>query len=31
MGLTFIDLTEEQLCELWCGKPEEDDDEEMEE
>lgn len=30
MGLTLINLTEEELCELWCGKPE-DDDEEMEE
>lgn len=29
MGLTLI-LTDEELCELMCGKPE-DDDEEMEE
>ena len=24
MGATFENLTEEQLCDLMCGKPEED-------
>lgn len=26
MGVTFEDLTQEELCELMCGEPEEDDD-----
>lgn len=32
MGKTFYDLTDEELCELMCGAPEEDyeDDEETE-
>lgn len=32
MGKTFYDLTDEELCDLMCGDPEEDyeDDEETE-
>ena len=26
MGATFYDLTCEELCELMCGKPEEDEE-----
>ena len=26
MGMEFTDLTEEELCDLMCGKPEEDED-----
>lgn len=26
MGLTLIGLTNEELCELMCGAPEEDED-----
>ena len=25
MGMTFENLTEEQLCDLMCGKPEEEE------
>ena len=28
MGMEFENLTEEELCDLMCGKPEEDEDEE---
>lgn len=28
MGMTWTDLTEEELCDLMCGKPEEDPQEE---
>ncbi len=28
MGMEFTNLTEEQLCDLMCGKPEEDEEEE---
>jgi len=28
MGKTFYDLTCEELCELMCGAPEEDDEDE---
>lgn len=28
MGKEFTNLTEEELCDLMCGKPEEDEDEE---
>ena len=31
MGETFFGLTMEELCDLMCGKPEEDPDEEEEE
>lgn len=31
MGMTFYDLTCEELCELMCGDPEPDYDEEDEE
>ena len=30
MGKTLYDLTCEELCELMCGKPEEDDETEDE-
>lgn len=26
MGAVFEDLTEEELCELMCGKPEDDEE-----
>lgn len=26
MGMTFYDLTCEELCDLMCGDPEDDDD-----
>lgn len=28
MGMTFENLTEEELCDLMCGKPEEDEEDE---
>lgn len=28
MGMEFIDLTIEELCELMCGTPEDDEEEE---
>ena len=28
MGAEFTNLTEEELCDLMCGKPEEDEEEE---
>lgn len=28
MGMTFENLTEEQLCDLMCGCPEEDEEDE---
>ncbi len=28
MGMTWTDLTEEELCDLMCGAPEEDPQEE---
>ena len=28
MGMEFTNLTEEELCDLMCGGPEEDEDEE---
>ena len=28
MGMEFTNLTEEELCDLMCGKPEEDEDDE---
>lgn len=31
MGMTFENLTEEELCDLMCGKPEEDEEDEREE
>lgn len=31
MGMTWTNLTEEELCDLMCGKPEEDPQEESEE
>lgn len=33
MGATFYDLTDEELCDLMCGKPEDEfeDEEEIEE
>lgn len=27
MGKTFYDLTDEELCNLMCGAPEQDDEE----
>lgn len=27
MGMEFTNLTEEELCDLMCGKPEEEEDE----
>lgn len=27
MGMTFENLTEEQLCDLMCGEPEEEEEE----
>ena len=29
MGMTFENLTEEELCDLMCGKPEEDEEDGM--
>lgn len=26
MGMEFTNLTEEELCDLMCGKPEEDEE-----
>lgn len=31
MGQTFEDLTWEELCDLMCGKPEEDEEDDTEE
>lgn len=30
MGMEFTNLTEEELCDLMCGKPEEDEEDEQE-
>lgn len=30
MGMIFENLTDEELCEMMCGSPEEDGDEEEE-
>lgn len=29
MGMEFINLTEEELCDLMCGGPEEDEEDEQ--
>lgn len=31
MGMEFYDLTEEELCDLMCGKPEEDEEDDEDE